>query len=208
GGLLLRGRRSARRPHARPGGRARHGRRRVRVAERLPAVAAGRGQHAHRADPAGRRGGARAAAGRARGRQPAAGRQRPPARRRAGERGEVLAYGQSRYGGAIPKPVKRGVGDAALALYREYPLLKYDTGTHGIRFADVLALTHPGDRKGSAQGGRFAGAWQHDLFAHAIDRRYGRDETPPEPLAMIAANKRLRRRAGEGPSVLVDAARL
>jgi TROVE domain len=127
---------------------------------------------------------------------------------RADEPGEMLAYWQSRYGRAIPKPVKRGVADAALALYREYPLLKYDTGTHGIRFADVLALTHPGDRKGSAQGGRFAGAWQHDLFAHAIDRRYGRGETPPETLTMIAANKRLRELAGEDPSVLLDAERL
>ena len=104
--------------------------------------------------------------------------------------------------------MKRGVADAALALYREYPLLKYDTGTHGIRFADVFALTHPGDRKGSAQGGRFAGAWQHDLFAHAIDRRYGRGETPPETLAIIAANKRLRELAGEDPSVLLDAEQL
>lgn len=127
---------------------------------------------------------------------------------RADEPGEMLAYWRSRYGRAIPKPVKRGVADAALALYREYPLLKYDTGTRGIRFADVLALTHPGDRKGSAQGGRFAGAWQHDLFAHAIDRRYGRGEEPPESLAMIAANKRLRGLAGEDPSVLLDAERL
>jgi hypothetical protein len=127
---------------------------------------------------------------------------------RADEPGEMLAYWQSRYGRAIPKPVKRGVGDAALALYREYPLLKYDTGSHGIRFADVLALTHPGDRKGNAQGGRFAGAWQHDLFAHAIDRRYGRGEEPPETLAMIVANKRLRELAGEDPSVLLDAERL
>jgi TROVE domain len=128
--------------------------------------------------------------------------------RRADEPGEMLAYWRSRYGRAIPQPVKRGVADAALALYREYPLLKYDTGTHGIRFADVLALTHPGDRKGSAQGGRFAGAWQHDLFAHAIDRRYGRGDEPPESLAMIAANQRLRDLAGEDPSVLLDAERL
>lgn len=127
---------------------------------------------------------------------------------RADEPGEMLAYWQSRYGRAIPKPVKRGVGDAALALYREYPLLKYDTGTHGIRFADVLALTHAGDRKGSAQGAKFQGTWQHDLFAHAIDRRYGRGETPPETLAMIAANKRLRGLADEDPSVLLDAERL
>jgi hypothetical protein len=69
---------------------------------------------------------------------------------RADEPGEMLAYRQSCYGRAIPKPVKRGIADAALRLYREYPLLKNDTATHGIRFADVLALTHPGDRKGSA----------------------------------------------------------
>lgn len=123
--------------------------------------------------------------------------------RRADEPGELLAYWASRYGRAIPKPVKRGIGDATFALYSEYPLMKYDTSAYAYRFADILALTHPGDRKGSSQGNRFRGDWQRDLFGYAIGRRYGRD-APPQTLAMITAHKRLRAEAGEDPAVLLD----
>jgi hypothetical protein len=126
---------------------------------------------------------------------------------RADEPGELLAYWQSRHGRSIPKPVKRGIGDALFGLLSEYPLLKYDTGSHAYRFADILALTHPGDRKGSSQGGRFKSDWQRDLFGYAIDRRYGRD-APPETLRMIAANQRLREEAEADPSALLDADRL
>jgi hypothetical protein len=52
---------------------------------------------------------------------------------RADEPGELLAYWTSRYGRAIPKPVKRGVGDAVRRLYTEFNLLKYDTASHGFR---------------------------------------------------------------------------
>jgi hypothetical protein len=127
--------------------------------------------------------------------------------KRADEPGELLAYWTSRHGRAIPKPVKRGVGDALFRLFTEYPLLKYDTASHGYRFADVLALVHAGDRKGSSQGGKFHGGWQRDLFGYAIDRRYGRDEAP-ETLAMVRANQRLRGEAGENPSALLDGDRL
>ena len=126
---------------------------------------------------------------------------------RADEPGELLAYWRSRYGRSIPKPVKRGIGDALFRLLGEFPLLKYDTGSHAYRFADILALVHPGDRKGSAQGGKFRGDWQRDLFGYAIDRRYGRDEVP-ESLPMIAESQRLRAEAGDNPSVLLDAGRL
>jgi hypothetical protein len=126
---------------------------------------------------------------------------------RADEPGELLAYWRSRYGRSIPKPVKRGIGDALFRLLGQHPLLKYDTGSHAYRFADVLALVHPGDRKGSAQGGKFRGDWQRDLFGYAIDRRYGRDEIP-DSLPMIRENQRLRAEAGEDPSVLLDAGRL
>lgn len=122
---------------------------------------------------------------------------------RADEPGEMLAYWTSRYGRAIPKPVKRGTGDALFCLYSEYPLLKYDTTSRAYRFADILALTHAGDRKGSSQGGRFRGGWQHDLFGYAVGRRYGRDAAP-ETLTMVRANRRLRAIAGEDPSALLD----
>jgi hypothetical protein len=127
---------------------------------------------------------------------------------RADEPGEALAYWTSRYGRAIPKPVKRGIADAALRLYAEYPLLRYDTGSHGVRFADVIELTHPGDRRGSAQGGRWQGAWQRDLFAYAIDRRHNRDSAAPQTLTMVRANAALRELAEGDPQAMLDTERL
>lgn len=114
---------------------------------------------------------------------------------RADEPGEALAYWTSRYGRAIPKPVKRGVADAATLLYSEYALLKYDTGSHGFRFADVLDLTHPSP----------SAPWQGDLFACALARRHNRDQTCAESLAMLAANARLRSAAAEDPTAMLDA---
>jgi hypothetical protein len=103
--------------------------------------------------------------------------------RRADEPGEMLGYWTSRYGRAIPKPVKRGVADAARRLYTERALLKYDTDSHGFRFGDVLELVHaaPDPER----------PWQGELFRHAIDRRHGRGESIPAPLAMLAERERL-----------------
>jgi len=109
---------------------------------------------------------------------------------RADEPGEMLAYWHRRFGRTVPIAVKRGIGDAALRLYNEYSLLKYDTPSHGMRFGDVLELTHPGDRKGARQV--IATQVQHDLFKHAIDRRHNRNNLIPETLKMIEANAILR----------------
>ena len=62
--------------------------------------------------------------------------------RRPDEPGELLAYWTSRYGRAIPKPVKRGVADAVRRLYSAKSLLKYDTASKGYRFGDILNLVH------------------------------------------------------------------
>jgi len=96
---------------------------------------------------------------------------------RADEPGELLAYWTSRYGRAIPKPVKRGIADAVRRLYTERALLKYDTASKGYRFGDVIDLAHPtpADDK----------RWQGDLFKHALDRRHGRDNPIPEMLGML-----------------------
>lgn len=109
---------------------------------------------------------------------------------RADEPGELLAYWRSRYGRKIPKPLKRGVADAATRLYSEYSLLKYDTASHGWRFADVIDLTHPTPKA----------PWQSALFTHALDRRHGR-ETIHEivsNLPMITANVNLRTQVAVG----------
>jgi hypothetical protein len=109
---------------------------------------------------------------------------------RPDEPGELLAYWTSRYGRAIPKPVKRGIGDAVVRLYTERALLKYDTASHGFRFGDVIDLVHPTTDK----------PWQGDLFEYALDRRHNRENAVPgslrtvihraELMAMPAAERR------------------
>lgn len=103
---------------------------------------------------------------------------------RADEPGELLAYWMTQYGRKIPKPVKRGVADAVRRLYNERSLLKYDTASHGVRFADVLNLVHASPDP--------AKSWQSDLFQYALDRRYGRFVGIPESLSVIHANFALR----------------
>jgi len=104
---------------------------------------------------------------------------------RPDEPGELLAYWMATYGRKIPKPVKRGIADASRRLYSERSLLKYDTGSHPVRFADVLELCHASPHPDKV-------AWQGDLFKHAIDRRHGRDEEVSPRLAMVRANRALR----------------
>ncbi|MEU6426520.1 TROVE domain-containing protein [Microbispora sp. NPDC046973] len=97
---------------------------------------------------------------------------------RADEPGEALGYWTSRYGRAVPKPVKRGIADAVRRLYTERALVKYDSGARGFRFGDVIELVHPtpaDDRR----------AWQGDLFAHALDRRHNRDKPIPASLRTL-----------------------
>ncbi|WP_371498524.1 TROVE domain-containing protein [Kitasatospora sp. NBC_00374] len=103
---------------------------------------------------------------------------------RADEPGELLAYWTSRYGRSLPKPLKRGVADAARRLYTGRSLLKYDTASKGYRFGDVLELTHPSpppDRP-----------WQSELFRYALDRRHRPEEAlPPVGDGLLAANRDL-----------------
>lgn len=101
---------------------------------------------------------------------------------RADEPGEMLAYWVSHYGRKIPQPVKRGVADAAVRLYNERSLLKYDTSSHGFRFGDVIDLTHPVAK----------GEWQSDLFRYALDRRHNRGNEIPESLHTARDNAALR----------------
>lgn len=103
---------------------------------------------------------------------------------RPDEPGELLAYWTSCYGRAIPKPVKRGVADAATRLYSERSLLKYDTASKGYRFGDVIDLVHPSPADDKAR-------WQGDLFKHALDRRHNRDNPIPESLAMLHRHARI-----------------
>lgn len=91
---------------------------------------------------------------------------------------------------ALPKPIKRGLADAATRLYSERSLLKWDTASHAFRFGDVIELTHPRPR----------GAWQDALFRYALDRRHGRENLNQigASLPMIYANAMLRARVERG----------
>lgn len=107
---------------------------------------------------------------------------------RADEPGEMLAYWFSRYGRSLPAAVKRGVADAAVRLYNEKSLIKYDTAGPW-RFGNVIILTHAWEHI------RPPSAWKKELFLQAIARHNG--ESRPIPvegdtaLPMLAANQRL-----------------
>ena len=100
---------------------------------------------------------------------------------RADEPGELLGYWLTTRGRAVPKPVKRGVADAAVRLYKERSLLKWDSPERPVRFGDVLDLTHPAP----------SAPWQGELFRYAIDRRHGRADAVPIGLPMLTARAAL-----------------
>ena len=138
--------------------------------------------------------------------------------------GHLLAHWTSTYGSQVPKPVKRGVADAAVRLYSP-SALRYDTDGHHLdlpnfinkltrwrggiptprpfRFGDVIALTHPVART----------AEQGELFRLAIDRRYGRAPAvavePPDSVEdLVAGLKRFDRSGIPFESAMAVASRL
>lgn len=103
---------------------------------------------------------------------------------RADEPGELLGHWTSRYGRAVPKPVKRGIADAVRRLYGGKALLKYDTASKGYRFGDILNLVHAAPDP--------AKAWQGDLFRYALDRRHHpEDAVPPASNRTLTAHREL-----------------
>ena len=118
---------------------------------------------------------------------------------RADEPGELLAYWVSRYGRALPKPVKRGVADAVRRLYTEYAMLKYDTDEQGV----PVRRRHRADppRAGRAVAGR-------PVPGRARAAAQPRGASVGDRLPMLVANAELRCVATADPSVLADAARV
>lgn len=106
---------------------------------------------------------------------------------RADEPGELLAYWHALYGRNEPKPLKRGIADAILRLYSEFSLLKYDTGSHGYRFGDVIERVHV-----TGEHPEVKGTWRGDLYKYAIDRRHNRANGIPDSLQMIRRHWLLR----------------
>jgi len=64
---------------------------------------------------------------------------------RADEPGEAMAYWLATRGRKVlmPKPVKRGIADAAVRLYTEFSFMKYDSDRSAVRFGDVIEMTRP-----------------------------------------------------------------
>jgi TROVE domain len=109
---------------------------------------------------------------------------------RPDEPGEMLAYWTSRYGKAIPKPIKRGIADAVARLYTERAFLRYDSEARGFRFGDVVELCHPAGRQGDF--------WQGKLFTHMITSRHSRNGyEPPQDLAAVRTRWALSRLSPE-----------
>src|ERR1051325_10025225 len=103
---------------------------------------------------------------------------------RADEPGEMLGYWTSKYGRRLPKPVKRGIADAAQRLYNGKALLKYDPASKGYRFGDVLNLVHASPDP--------AKPWQGDLYQYALDRRHNPDTAmPPSSNRTLTARQEL-----------------
>ncbi len=121
---------------------------------------------------------------------------------RADEPGEFVSYWLGAHSRSLPKPVKRGLADAAVRLYTQRSLLKYDSAARGVRFGDVLELTHPTP----------ASEQQGALFRYAIDRRHNRAGELPASLRMLQSRARLhavdvtqRRAALADPEILARA---
>jgi hypothetical protein len=100
---------------------------------------------------------------------------------RGDEPGEMLAYWASRYGMALPKGLKKGVGFAAVRLYDEYALAKYDRDASAFRFGRILDLVHPVTTDPT----------QRALFAYALDDMHGHAGELPAELALLRARAEL-----------------
>lgn len=118
---------------------------------------------------------------------------------RADEPGEFLAYWRSQFGRTVPLPVKNGLRDVIRTLYSERSLLKYDTGSKGYRFADLIDLYRPVPLSD----------WQSALFRYALDRRHGHADTVPPILPVLRARAELEATpTSQRRAVLADPARL
>src|SRR5690606_36761092 len=105
--------------------------------------------------------------------------------------GEAVAYWLAHYGRALPKSVKRGIADAAVRLYNQFSLGKYDRKSSTVRFGDVIALTHPRPRDDG----------QAALFAYA--RAYQKNSSAEVPAVLTQIrNRKSARSADEVRSVL------
>lgn len=103
----------------------------------------------------------------------------PAVCKRADEPAELVAYWLANYGRKMPMAFKRGVAAAAVNLYNERSMLRYDSSRHDVRPADVIELTHPKPATGL----------QSALFKYLLDKRHERADIDLSSLPVMAAVK-------------------
>jgi TROVE domain len=86
---------------------------------------------------------------------------------------EIMAYFLTQYPGRImPKPLKRALADAAVRMWDERAVLRYDKSSNAVRFADLIMMCHPKPKA----------TWQKVLFKHLLDQRFGKKLSTGDPL--------------------------
>lgn len=111
---------------------------------------------------------------------------------RADEPGKLVSYWSARFGAEntggghprrakLPSAVKRGINDRLAELYTEFSAFKYDSAGAGVRFGDVIELTHP-----AADGDA-----RDDLYRWLLDRRHNRADGEYPNLVMLRARAAL-----------------
>lgn len=111
---------------------------------------------------------------------------------RPDEPAEALAYWLTTYGRKIPKPVQRGIADAARRMYTERNFIKWNSDKTSVRMADVLELTHPRPNRTS----------QSALFHYMINSRKRPTEIP-ETLEMLTVRAQLNSLPDENKQVML-----
>jgi hypothetical protein len=94
---------------------------------------------------------------------------------RPDEPAELLGYWRSRYGRAVPKPIKRAIADYLTARLDERAAIKYDGQGRAYRLGDVIEVVHPTPRD----------AQQAALFRWLLDRRRHADNLAGDQLAEL-----------------------
>jgi len=103
---------------------------------------------------------------------------------RADEPTELASIYMRQYG-KLPKSMKRGLSDAAQRLWNPYSVMKYDTASHQMRFADLMNLGH-------------FSLEDQQLAAHIMNRRYGNTEEFGSLPEMVRENISLRKDVANG----------
>lgn len=131
---------------------------------------------------------------------------------RADEPGEMLAYYIANYGRNVPRPIKRGIADAAGRLFTQRNVIKYDTNSKAWSFGGIIEFTGPVPEMRDGV----------DLFKYLVtkSKRRWRSATQveasgerevieiPESQAMLRANLQLRTQASVHRELLLNTARL